>query len=54
MCLKFIGGGQGSVSNQVQAIDYAVKMGAWISNNSYGGYGSGLPLPLASTLNPKP
>ncbi|OEH77105.1 uba ts-n domain-containing protein [Cyclospora cayetanensis] len=40
MCLKFIGRGQGSVSNQVQAIDYAVKMGAWISNNSYGGYGS--------------
>ncbi|KYF38632.1 subtilisin SUB3 [Toxoplasma gondii TgCatPRC2] len=39
MCLKFIGGGQGTVSNQVQAIDYAVKMGAWISNNSYGGYG---------------
>ncbi|CDJ49812.1 subtilase family serine protease, putative [Eimeria brunetti] len=23
----------------IQAIDYAVKMGAWISNNSYGGYG---------------
>ncbi|CBZ54039.1 putative subtilase family serine protease [Neospora caninum Liverpool] len=39
MCLKFIGGGQGTVSNQVQAIDYAVRMGAWISNNSYGGYG---------------
>lgn len=40
MCLKFIGRGQGAVSNQVQAIDYAVRMGAWISNNSYGGYGS--------------
>eukprot|EP00922_Rhytidocystis_sp_ex-Travisia-forbesii_P010042 GHVS01014729.1.p1 GENE.GHVS01014729.1~~GHVS01014729.1.p1 ORF type:complete len:703 (+),score=99.56 GHVS01014729.1:264-2111(+) len=39
MCLKFIGNGQGRVSDQVQAIDYAVRMGARISNNSYGGYG---------------
>lgn len=39
MCLAFIGKGEGSVSHQVQAIDYAVMMGAWISNNSYGGYG---------------
>lgn len=39
MCLRFIGNGQGKVSNQVQAIDYAVKNGAKISNNSYGGYG---------------
>eukprot|EP00922_Rhytidocystis_sp_ex-Travisia-forbesii_P069130 GHVS01103145.1.p1 GENE.GHVS01103145.1~~GHVS01103145.1.p1 ORF type:complete len:642 (-),score=66.58 GHVS01103145.1:440-2365(-) len=39
MCLKFIGNGQGRVSDQVQAIDYAVRMGAKISNNSYGGYG---------------
>eukprot|EP00922_Rhytidocystis_sp_ex-Travisia-forbesii_P066051 GHVS01098078.1.p1 GENE.GHVS01098078.1~~GHVS01098078.1.p1 ORF type:complete len:687 (-),score=148.73 GHVS01098078.1:542-2602(-) len=39
MCIKFIGNGQGKVSDQVQAIDYAVRMGAKISNNSYGGYG---------------
>eukprot|EP00922_Rhytidocystis_sp_ex-Travisia-forbesii_P066050 GHVS01098077.1.p1 GENE.GHVS01098077.1~~GHVS01098077.1.p1 ORF type:complete len:664 (-),score=135.14 GHVS01098077.1:458-2449(-) len=39
MCIKFIGNGQGKVSDQVQAIDYAVRMGARISNNSYGGYG---------------
>ncbi|KAF8820890.1 subtilisin SUB7 [Cardiosporidium cionae] len=39
MCLKFIGEGHGTVSDQVQAIDYAVRMGARISNNSYGGYG---------------
>eukprot|EP00921_Rhytidocystis_pertsovi_P009942 GHVQ01015912.1.p1 GENE.GHVQ01015912.1~~GHVQ01015912.1.p1 ORF type:complete len:562 (+),score=53.64 GHVQ01015912.1:424-2109(+) len=39
MCLKFIGNGQGRVSDQVQAIDYAVKMGAKLSSNSYGGYG---------------
>lgn len=39
MCLRFIQGVEGRVSNQVAAIDYAAKMGAKISNNSYGGYG---------------
>lgn len=39
MCLRFIDGVEGRVSNQVSAIDYAAKMGAKISNNSYGGYG---------------
>lgn len=39
MCLKFIDAINGRVSNQVSAIDYAAKMGARISNNSYGGYG---------------
>lgn len=39
MCLKFIDAVEGRVSNQVSAIDYATKMGARISNNSYGGYG---------------
>lgn len=39
MCLRFIDGAEGRVSNQIAAIDYAAKMGAKISNNSYGGYG---------------
>lgn len=43
MCLRFINQTQGRVSNQIAAIDYATRMGAKISNNSYGGYGE-LPL----------
>eukprot|EP00920_Eleutheroschizon_duboscqi_P001187 GHVT01002764.1.p1 GENE.GHVT01002764.1~~GHVT01002764.1.p1 ORF type:complete len:866 (-),score=210.48 GHVT01002764.1:2428-5025(-) len=43
MCLKFIGGGRGRVSDQVAALEYALKMGAWVSNNSYGGYGFSAP-----------
>eukprot|EP01068_Selenidium_serpulae_P015553 Selendium_serpulae@DN6221_c0_g3_i1.p1 len=39
MCLRFISGTEGKISNQVATIDYAVKNGARISNNSYGGYG---------------
>lgn len=39
MCLRFISDSEGKVSDQVSAIDYAVKMKARISNNSYGGYG---------------
>lgn len=38
MCLRFISNTEGTVANEVRAIDYAVKMGAKISNNSYGGY----------------
>lgn len=38
MCLRFISGSEGTVANEVRAIDYAVRMGAKISNNSYGGY----------------
>lgn len=39
MCLRFINASEGKVSDQVSAIDYAARMGARISNNSYGGYG---------------
>eukprot|EP01055_Gregarina_sp_Pseudo9_P005399 Gregarina_sp_Pseudo_9__5398@NODE_660_length_2410_cov_8_181358_g623_i0_p1_GENE_NODE_660_length_2410_cov_8_181358_g623_i0NODE_660_length_2410_cov_8_181358_g623_i0_p1_ORF_typecomplete_len563_score18_79Peptidase_S8/PF00082_22/7_8e03Peptidase_S8/PF00082_22/2_5e64Peptidase_S8_N/PF16361_5/0_0032_NODE_660_length_2410_cov_8_181358_g623_i01431690 len=38
MCLRFISNTEGTVANEVRAIDYAVRMGAKISNNSYGGY----------------
>ena len=38
MCVRFISSTEGTVSNEVRAIDYAVKMGAKVSNNSYGGY----------------
>eukprot|EP01069_Polyplicarium_translucidae_P002228 Polyplicarium_translucidae@DN1960_c0_g1_i1.p1 len=43
MCLRFIDGDEGRISDQVVAIDYAVKMGAKVSNNSYGGYGFSKP-----------
>ncbi|UCG33244.1 MAG: S8 family serine peptidase [Phycisphaerales bacterium] len=40
MALKFLGSdGRGSTSDAVEAIDYAVLMGATISNNSWGGGG---------------
>jgi serine protease len=39
MCLRYIEGKTGSVSNQIAALDYAVKMGAQISNNGYGSFG---------------
>jgi subtilisin family serine protease len=40
MALKFLsGGGYGYISNAVRALDYAVSMGAQISNNSWGGGG---------------
>lgn len=38
MCLRFIHDSEGTVANEVRAIDYSVRMGARISNNSYGGY----------------
>ncbi|EZG89043.1 peptidase S8 family domain protein [Gregarina niphandrodes] len=38
ICLRFISTTEGTVVNEVRAIDYAIKMGARISNNSYGGY----------------
>ncbi|MFO0887870.1 MAG: S8 family serine peptidase [Isosphaeraceae bacterium] len=40
MALKFLGAdGSGSSSGAIQALNYAVQMGAKISNNSYGGDG---------------
>jgi subtilisin family serine protease len=37
MALKFLGAdGSGSISDAIRALDYAVQMGAHISNNSYG------------------
>lgn len=39
MCLKFMDGGKGRISDQIKAIEYAVRKGVRISNNSYGGYG---------------
>jgi subtilisin family serine protease/uncharacterized membrane protein YphA (DoxX/SURF4 family) len=40
MALKFIGSdGSGKTSDAVQCIDYAIKMGAHLTNNSWGGAG---------------
>ena len=39
MPLKFIGGGYGTSSGAIKAIDYAINKGVKISNNSYGGAG---------------
>ncbi|MCH7688623.1 MAG: S8 family serine peptidase, partial [Planctomycetes bacterium] len=40
MALKFLsGGGYGYISDAIRALDYAVSMGAQISNNSWGGGG---------------
>jgi subtilisin family serine protease len=40
MALKFLsGGGYGYISDAITALDYAVSMGAQISNNSWGGGG---------------
>jgi subtilisin family serine protease len=40
MPLKFLGPNGGSTANAIKALDYAVKEGAKISNNSWGGGGS--------------
>ena len=37
MALRFLAGGSGSSSGGIASIDYAVQMGAKISNNSWGG-----------------
>lgn len=47
MPLKFIEGDGGSVSDAIAAIDYAVRMGVPVSNNSWGGAGNSLSLRLA-------
>ncbi|HOG49615.1 MAG TPA: S8 family serine peptidase, partial [Lentisphaeria bacterium] len=39
MALKFLGPGGGSAMDAISCIEYAVQMGAHISNNSWGGYG---------------
>jgi len=39
MALRFLAGGSGSTSGGIASIDYAVQMGAKISNNSWGGGG---------------
>ena len=38
MCLKFISEDKGVVSNQLKALNYAIRNGAKISNHSYGSY----------------
>ena len=40
MAVKFLGAdGNGSIGNAIRALDYAVRMGARVSNNSWGGGG---------------
>ncbi len=40
MALKFLTAtGNGTTSNAIEALDYAVRMGAFASNNSWGGHG---------------
>lgn len=39
MCLRFIKGNRGKITDQIAALDYAVSNKARISNNSYGAYG---------------
>lgn len=41
MCLRFIKGNKGKVTDQIAALDYAITKKVKISNNSYGGYGWG-------------
>src|SRR5262245_51783378 len=48
MALKFLGAnGSGYTSNAVAALNYAVQMGAKVSNNSWGGGGNSLTLAAA-------
>jgi hypothetical protein len=39
MALKFLGANGGSISSAIQAVDYAVQMGAHLTSNSWGGGG---------------
>ncbi len=39
MGLKFLGANGGSISDEIQCINYALSKRVKLSNNSYGGYG---------------